>query len=510
SVETSAQFGGMLCHGPLKEVRTCSGKAEQSVLQKPCKLDEWSIWAPCANNVQQRTRQVEEDAGPEGEPCSGVVREVRSCQEPIDCKVSAWTAWDACDRDCGVGQSQRHRQVTQNPMYHGQPCPISLVEAKSCIVKTCKAEDAQVGAWTSWSSCTSSCGIGHKVRERQVTSSQEGAGFSGALKEASSCGEVSHSKACEEKVDCAWADWSAWGSCSASCGFGSRTRNRHIAQHPSQDGEPCQPQPTAEVEACLEGHCQGSCKDGEWGDWTEWSSCSQSCAGGVAERSREAAHVASPCGNPALGPQKEQASCNENVPCIATLDCEFNDWSAWGACSAECDGTQSRERGIEHYGSGDGAFCQGSVHETQPCQAAGVQCESEPVDCVLGEWTNWSPCDKACGRGEKTRSRELVTEPRAGGKECEGGLKELATCLAKRCEDECVPTDCVWGEWSQWSYCSTCSEDRVRARVIAVHPACGGSVCQPHATEEMRSLEAPWDQTKGLEKNRGTGFPQIA
>ena len=49
-----------------------------------------------------------------------------------------------------------------------------------------------------------------------------------------------------------------------------------------------------------------------------------------------------------------------------------------------------------------------------------------------------------------------------------------------------------------------------RARVIAVHPACGGSVCQPHATEEMRSLEAPWDQTKGLEKNRGTGFPQIA
>ncbi|CAJ1329994.1 unnamed protein product, partial [Effrenium voratum] len=189
SVETNAQFGGMLCHGPLKEVRTCSGKAEQSVLQKPCKLDEWSIWAPCANNVQQRTRQVEEDAGPEGEPCSGVVREVRSCQEPIDCKVSAWTAWDACDRDCGVGQSQRHRQVTQNPMYHGQPCPISLVEAKSCIVKTCKAEDAQVGAWTSWSSCTSSCGIGHKVRERQVTSSQEGAGFSGALKEASSCGE---------------------------------------------------------------------------------------------------------------------------------------------------------------------------------------------------------------------------------------------------------------------------------------------------------------------------------
>ena len=36
-----------------------------------------------------------------------------------------------------------------------------------------------------------------------------------------------------------------------------------------------------------------------------------------------------------------------------------------------------------------------------------VDCAPDPcpVDCVLSEWTGWSPCDKTCGPGTSTRIR---------------------------------------------------------------------------------------------------------
>ena len=46
-----------------------------------------------------------------------------------------------------------------------------------------------------------------------------------------------------------------------------------------------------------------------------------------------------------------------------------------------------------------------------------------PVDCVLEEWSEWSTCDKACGGGLQSRSRDVVTPAANTGAPC-GDLEE--------------------------------------------------------------------------------------
>ena len=58
-----------------------------------------------------------------------------------------------------------------------------------------------------------------------------------------------------DPVDCLVSSWSAWGSCSKTCGGGTMSRRREIAQQPLQDGLAC---PVLEEErACNTEPCEG-------------------------------------------------------------------------------------------------------------------------------------------------------------------------------------------------------------------------------------------------------------
>jgi len=65
------------------------------------------------------------------------------------------------------------------------------------------------------------------------------------------------SSANTQLVHCQWAAWSGWGTCSASCGPGSQSRTRDIAQAPSDGGAPCSGQAQAHRD-CIASPCTTS------------------------------------------------------------------------------------------------------------------------------------------------------------------------------------------------------------------------------------------------------------
>lgn len=52
---------------------------------------------------------------------------------------------------------------------------------------------------------------------------------------------------------------------------------------------------------------------------------------------------------------------------------------------------------------------------------------SDPVDCVVSEWSPWSPCSKTCGYGTNFRNRSVISFPKHGGQPCPV-LQETSYC----------------------------------------------------------------------------------
>lgn len=54
----------------------------------------------------------------------------------VDCQVSGWGPWSACDVDCGAGTMSRKRSIKVQPENGGKHCP-SLEQRRGCQVSTC-------------------------------------------------------------------------------------------------------------------------------------------------------------------------------------------------------------------------------------------------------------------------------------------------------------------------------------------------------------------------------------
>lgn len=108
--------------------------------------------------------------------------------------------------------------------------------------------------------------------------------------------------------------------------------------------------------------------DGDWGLWTQWSSCSKTCGGGQQERTR-ACDFPRPAhgGHNCHGDVRGQRSCN-SLHC--PVDGGFSLWSQWSTCmkSSGCQGYKKRMRTCTSpspdYG---GLYCHGSDDEVETC-----------------------------------------------------------------------------------------------------------------------------------------------
>eukprot|EP00913_Durusdinium_trenchii_P007279 g6841.t1 len=233
--------------------------------------------------------------------------------------------------------------VQTYPVNGGLPCPVSLRELRACAISDCNSVDCQATTWGEWGLCSGQCGSGQQTRDRSIARPAQGDGqrCETTLSETRSCEGGSGGSGCGV-VNCQWGTWSAWSGCTCSCGGGQRTRNRHIAQTPQNGGAMCEPNHKEEIEPCNTHSCeQSTCRDGEWGFWQEWSPCSASCTGGLRFRHRRMMHEANECGKPAEGLSRALEPCNQGVPCAGDVDCQFDSWTQWSACTRTARGEVS-------------------------------------------------------------------------------------------------------------------------------------------------------------------------
>ena len=54
------------------------------------------------------------------------------------------------------------------------------------------------------------------------------------------------------------------------------------------------------------------------------------------------------------------------------------------------------------------------------------------VECQLSAWSEWSSCDRSCGKGIQSRTRVIVQHPSPGKPPC-GALDQKRGCIGTRC-----------------------------------------------------------------------------
>lgn len=58
---------------------------------------------------------------------------------------------------------------------------------------------------------------------------------------------------------------------------------------------------------------------------------------------------------------------------------------------------------------------------------------SPATDCMVSEWTEWSECNKSCGKGHTIRTRMVKLEPQFGGEPCPETVQRKK-CKIRKCK----------------------------------------------------------------------------
>lgn len=519
-VADHALHGGKPCEVPLRSTMPCEEKLclGNEPGEEDCVLGDWEEWNGCSKGLQAfRVRRPVREAGANGLPCSGALKETGACPElkARDCALEDWGTWGSCGATCGGGQRFRTREVKHAADPGGQPCMGDTHESETCNEEVaCDVQnDCVVSSWSLWSECSKSCGQGLYARERKIlqAASSSGRGCNVVLWEVDGCQGEGTSEICGDHVDCQWGEWKGWSDCKQAqyCGLGHRSRAREIAVHPTGKGAKCDPLPKEEVVpdiSCAVSCTPSSvCTNGEWGQWSVWGPCSITCGqGGTRSRSRVEKVKANHCGYPPEGSDQDYEPCDAVAECESEMgaqDCQFGLWSSWEECSASCNGAQKRTREIARYSAYGGFPCHGTIAETQRCnpgpaeQGPPIGCISgAPVHCVQWPATDWSPCTASCGTGHQTRRYEVAVQPAFGGKSCSHPLEETRECQALQ---ECVieERDCVLTDWQEWTHCDPFTAQRFRRRQVKYAQVGAGKACEGKLSETEKCSRECQDKT---------------
>jgi hypothetical protein len=424
-LKNGAEQGGCKNTKLLNQTRPCS----TGDCPVDCVMGDWSAWSTCTKSClaneddsaeQYKVRKIIQAAAYGGTPCSGL-KTAKECDLTpcaVDCVVGDWGVFTQCDKSCGSAESVRERNIIVEPHYQGVACP-SLEQSQPCSLGTCNPVDCVMGAWSDWSKCSRTCGIGTFKRKRPIDQQSSD----------SLCPHTEQVEECLEDecpLDCMEGPWDGWSECTKSCTndgvAGVRERVRKITHRPVGDGKQCKA--TTQKKDCGTDACPIDCIPGPW---AAWASCSATCGEGNHARSRSVVQTAMYGG--AGCDATQQGSCNLGD---CTQHCRVSIFSGHGhQCSRTCGGGMKVQTRKIISGKDKGQ-CP-ALKQTVNCNT--FRC---PVDCVIGDWGEWK---SAVGRKKGTVVRQRsALQSEYGGKVC--------PAQAQFRQHSCAEHDQVVGDWS--------------------------------------------------------------
>eukprot|EP00069_Balaena_mysticetus_P011689 bmy_07187T0 len=369
------------------------------------------------------------------------------------------SAEDLCTKECGWVQKVSPNKPTI-PQEKIRPLT-SLDHPQNDTPETCIYSN-----WSPWSACSSStCDKGKRMRQRMLKAQ---------LDLSVPCPDTQDFQPCtgpgcsdEDGSTCTMSEWITWSPCSISCGTGMRSRERYVKQFP-EDGSVCT-LPTEETEKCtVNEECSpSSCLMTEWGEWDE---CSATCGMGMKKRHRMV--KMSPADGSMCKAETSQAEkCM--MPECHTIPCLLSPWSEWSDCSVTCGkGMRTRQRMLKSLAElGD---CNEELEQVEKCMLP--EC---PIDCELTEWSQWSECNKSCGKGHMIRTRMIQMEPQFGGAPCPETVQRKK-CRIRKClrnpsiqklrwrEARESRRSCRMRPWTAWSECTKLCGGGIQERYMTV------------------------------------------
>jgi hypothetical protein len=499
-VQVSAAYGGAVCSDDRSKDLECG----TDPCPINCEFENWSGWeectVTCGNGKRSRDRGEAVSAAHGGEACVGPTDEEEACNEfecPIDCDHSDWGDWGVCSEACGPGTHSRSRYEDPSAAYGGAACEGKLSEAQDCEVVPCPV-DCVMGAWENEGECSSTCGGGYQQQFRDVTTAMAHGGSTCPAVEGNVAflqGGHGATKAAEEgrqtrqimcntdpcPVDCELTAMTVDLSCSVSCGGGIEVHRASIATLNAHGGTEC-PAADSEQRYKEEACNEQECPvDCEMTQWTGFGACSETCGEGSKKRTREVTTEAAHGGVVCPDGREEVETCHV-VAC--PINCELGQWSNWGDCSSECGpGSKTRARSVAIEAQYGGSSCDGALGEEADCEVAPC-----PVDCELDVWVDdEAGCSKTCGGGELKQTRAVKVAADHGGEECDAAVEQTVLCN----EDSC-PKDCVLSDWVESTECTiTCGGgERTYIKNVVEAAAHGGVACPEAQDDEMLKTEA--------------------
>ena len=486
--EPTPQHGGRDCQyfGAANETGRCNTQF--------CPIDggysQWSGFTDCTkscgNGTRSRNRTCDNPAPQHGgRKCSvlGPRVNIERCNThpcPIHGGYAQWSNFSECTLSCGGGLQTRVRSCTNpTPLYGGRDChhigPSN--EIRPCNIHYCPI-DGGFSDWSEFTTCTKSCASGTQVRNRTCTNpTPEHGGLN-----CSRFGPDYEFRICNDfpcPVHGAWGEWSPYSGCTHTCAGGRRFRTRECDNPtPKYGGKSCEEISGESMwywDTCNNHACP---VDGGYSSWSEFSVCTKTCGNGTKYRTRICTHPRPAHGGRdcgRLGRNFEEILCNTH-PC--PVHGNYTAWSEFTPCSTSCNnGTQTRIRNCSN---------PKPMHNGQNCSHLGPHSETRtcflrecPINGGYGAWTRFSECSTSCGEdGFQTRTRKCDSPaPRFGGLSCArlGAAKQIRACNIFPC-----PIDGGWGRWSEFSGCSKTCESGRRVRIRECDnpsPQYGGREC---------------------------------